>query len=59
MSGTTCETCANYVYDELADCYFCTINLDEDEMRHFLSGATNSCSYWRNGDDYALVKKQN
>ncbi len=58
MAGTTCETCANFVYDELADCYFCSINLDEDEMRHFLSGTTSNCAYWRNGDDYAVVKKQ-
>lgn len=58
MAGTSCETCANYVYDELADCYYCAVQLDEDEMRHFLSGTAASCSYWRNGDDYEIVKKQ-
>ncbi len=55
---TSCETCANYQYDELMDCYFCTVNLDEDEMRRFLTEKSFACSYWRNGDDYAVVRKQ-
>lgn len=58
MGNTPCETCANYVYDELADCYYCSVNLDEDEMRHFLTESSFHCSYWRNGDDYAVVAKQ-
>ena len=59
MPSTACETCANYCYDELADCYYCAVNLDEDEMRRFLQQTNTSCSYWRNGDDYVMVKKQN
>ncbi|MGN1059055.1 MAG: DUF6472 family protein [Clostridia bacterium] len=59
MGKTTCETCAHYVYDELSDCYFCAVQLDEDEMRRFLSGGSFDCSYWRSGDDYAIVRKQN
>ena len=59
MPGTSCETCANYVYDELADCYFCSVNLDEDELCRFMAEKSASCSYWRNGDDYVMVKKQN
>ena len=58
MASTSCETCANYVYDEFCDCYFCTVNLDEDEMLRFLNGSSANCNYWRNGDDYAVVKKQ-
>lgn len=56
--ATSCETCSNYVYDELADCYFCAVNLDEDEMRRFLTETAFSCSYWRSGDEYEVVKKQ-
>ncbi|MBE7010304.1 MAG: hypothetical protein E7418_02295 [Ruminococcaceae bacterium] len=59
MSATSCETCANYVYDELADCYYCAVNLDEDEMLRFMQQKNFACSYWRNGDDYLVVKKQN
>ncbi len=59
MASTSCETCANYQYDEICDCYFCTVNLDEDEMLRFLTGSSSDCAYWRNGDDYAVVRKQN
>jgi hypothetical protein len=48
----------NYVYDEETDCYICLVDLDQDEMEHFLSFATNSCPYYRFLDDYALAKKQ-
>jgi len=58
MGQTSCETCGNYVYDELSDCYFCAVNLDEDEMRRFLTEKSFACSYWRSGDDYEVVKHQ-
>ncbi len=56
---TCCETCANYGYDEDYDCYVCDVNLDEDEMQRFLSCADFNCPYYRNGDEYAVVRKQN
>ena len=59
MSSVLCEACAHYCYDELTDTYFCTVNLDEDEMHRFLQQKANQCIYFRNGDDYAMVKKQN
>ena len=58
-SKTGCETCAYYAYDEEYECYFCEVNLDEDEMMHFLSGGSYNCPYWRNGDEYAVVRHQN
>ena len=58
-SKTSCETCAYYAYDEEYECYFCEVNLDEDEMMRFMSGGSYSCPYWRNGDEYALVRHQN
>lgn len=54
-----CEECSNYVYDEDFECYVCTVNLDEDEMCRFLRGSFSDCPYYRSGDDYAIVKKQN
>ena len=56
---TNCETCANYIYDEEYDCYTCDINLDEDEMMRFLSGANFECSYYQLYDEYKIVRKQN
>lgn len=57
MIATNCESCAYYTYDD--DCYVCTMNLDEDEMHRFLMGTNSSCPYYRNGDEYSLVRKQN
>ena len=57
--SNSCETCANYEYDEVMDCYFCSINLDEDDMYKFLSGNTFDCAFWQDGDEYAVVRKQN
>ena len=54
-----CEYCAYYTYDEYDDWYVCEMNLDEDEMVRFLSGHTKECPYFRDGDEYAVVRKQN
>ena len=49
---TSCDSCANYVY------YTCDVNLDEDEMAHFLADTFYQCPYYRLGDEYAVVRKQ-
>lgn len=53
-----CDSCANYVYDEDYECYTCDVNLDEDEMAHFLADTFYHCPYYRLGDEYAVVRKQ-
>ena len=53
-----CETCVNYVYDEEYEYYSCLVNLDEDEMYRFLSGSTRFCPYYKQDDEYAVVRKQ-
>ncbi len=55
---TCCESCANYVFNEDYECYECLVNLDEDEMRNFLTGSSDFCSYYRSDDEYAVVRKQ-
>lgn len=55
---TNCDFCAYYTYDEDCECYVCDINLDEDELERFLSGSNDNCPYFRNGDEYSVVKKQ-
>ena len=54
-----CESCRYYIYDEYCDCYYCSINLDEDEMGNFLRGSTDYCNYYSCDDEYAIVRKQN
>ena len=53
-----CEFCANYVYDEDEDYYFCDIDLDEDEMYRFLTGTSKECPYYQSDDEYKIVKHQ-
>lgn len=55
---SNCTTCAYYVYDDDYECYVCDINMDEDEYMRFMSDTHYSCPYYRNGDEYAVVRKQ-
>ena len=55
---TSCDTCANYEYDDDEEYYTCAINLDEDEMYRFLSGSKFECPYYTTGDEYAVVRHQ-
>lgn len=55
---TSCDYCANYVYDDRDECYYCDINLDEDEMYRFLSSNQTECPYFKSGDEYAVVRHQ-
>ena len=57
MNGSECETCWYYDYDEEYDEYYCSVNLDEDEMYRFLKGQFRDCPYYQFGDEYQIVKK--
>ena len=56
VSGS-CDTCEFYDYDEYTDSYFCRVNLDEDDMSRYMSRSFQ-CPYYRNGDEYRVVRKQ-
>jgi len=56
---STCEHCAHYVFDDEYECYFCDINLDEDEMARFMSQSMDNCHYFQLYDEYKIVEKQN
>ena len=53
-----CDTCWYYEYDEEWDEEVCRMDLDEDELVRFLSDAYYDCPYYRNGDEYRVVRKQ-
>lgn len=57
-AGSNCETCVFYDYDDIEDCYYCTVNLDQDDLGNFLSGETKNCPYYRFYDEYKSVHKQ-
>ena len=56
---TMCEECVNYVYDDEDECYYCDVDVDEDEMVRFLTQSDYNCPYYRSDDDYLIVRKQN
>lgn len=55
----SCEDCVYYVYNEEEESYECENYLDEDEMGRVFSSKSFSCPYFRFGDDYQIVRKQN
>ncbi|MGB4661675.1 MAG: DUF6472 family protein [Mobilitalea sp.] len=58
MSGTNCEYCINYIYNDELECYECEIYLDEDEMVRFLSNTYQNCPHFAHNDEYKVVRKQ-
>ena len=58
MVQTSCDYCANYVYDEEAEAWYCDVSLDEDEYYRFVSSAYKECPYFRSGDEYKVVRHQ-
>ena len=53
-----CDTCAYNEYDEEYEEYFCSVNLDEEEYFRMMSSHKSECPYYRNGDEYAVVRHQ-
>jgi len=54
-----CETCLYYEQDELIGEPVCTAYMDEDEYLSLQNNPSKGCPYWRSGDEYDLVRKQN
>lgn len=54
-----CEFCINYEYDDEFECMMCIIDMDEDEVFRLSYSPKKSCPYFRSGDEYTIVKKQN
>ena len=53
-----CEECAFYAYDEDDDAYFCTVDMDEDDYAKMMTDHRSQCPYYRNGDEYVVVRHQ-
>ncbi|MBQ7724064.1 MAG: hypothetical protein IJT63_00520 [Lachnospiraceae bacterium] len=53
-----CEECQFYVYDEDTEEWVCDANMDEDDFAHMMQQGFKECPYWRNGDEYAVVRHQ-
>lgn len=53
-----CDTCGYLTYDEEADEYVCSVDLDEDDYYRFISSGQRECPFYRSGDEYAVVRHQ-
>ena len=56
--ASNCEECVCCDYDEETQSWYCTQDLDEDEMVRFLSNQSSQCPYWRPGDEYLTARRQ-
>lgn len=56
---TGCDFCLNLVYDEELEEEVCGADMDEDEYVRFLQSRQKECPYFRPGDEYTIVRKQN
>lgn len=57
-SSCSCDFCVHYDWDEDGEYYVCNMELDEDEMLHFLKGNFSNCPYYQPYDEYKIAKKQ-
>ncbi|MBQ9606008.1 MAG: hypothetical protein IJV16_02375 [Lachnospiraceae bacterium] len=54
-----CEDCAYYAYDEEYDEYICGADMDQDDYARLMgSPAGTACPYYRDGDEYKIVRHQ-
>ena len=59
-----CDECAYFEYDEDDEAYYCSVDMDEDDYARMMGesamthGARATCPYYRNGDEYAVVRHQ-
>ena len=55
---SSCDTCAYLTYDDDYEDYVCDINMDEDDYSRLLENRHKECPFYRDGDDYKVVRHQ-
>ncbi len=54
-----CENCTYYAYDDEYEEYICGADMDEDDFARLMYGPSkSSCPYYRDGDEYKVVRHQ-
>ncbi|MGL4343562.1 MAG: DUF6472 family protein [Cellulosilyticaceae bacterium] len=56
-----CENCMYLEYDEEMDAHVCGVApvMDEDDLARMSYHQSTRCPYYKIGDEYDLVRKQN
>ena len=55
---TCCDFCAYNEYDEDDEEYYCSVNMDEDDMARFVQSSYKRRPFYRSGDEYRVVRHQ-
>ncbi len=53
-----CDDCTYYEYDEDDEAYYCGVNMDEDDYARMIQGNRKECPFYRNNNEYEVVKHQ-
>ncbi len=53
-----CEECEYYAYDDDNEEYVCTKEMDEDDYSVLIRGGFENCPFFRDGDEYSVVRHQ-
>ena len=56
--GNMCDSCAYFSYDEEYEEYVCVMDMDEDDDSRLKTRGFKECPYYRNGDEYKVVRHQ-
>ena len=56
-----CENCMHLEYDEVTNEYLCSVEpiMDEDDLARISCSNRKYCPYYKIGNEYTLVRKQN
>lgn len=55
---TSCDTCAFHEYDEDDEAFYCSVNMDEDDLARLMQNRRQECPFYRPGDEYLVVRHQ-
>ncbi len=53
-----CDTCTYFAWDEDSEEYVCEVDMDEDEVYRLQMNHYKECPFYRNGDEYQVVRHQ-
>ena len=54
----SCDTCTYYIFDEDYEEYICDAAMDEDDFIRLRDDGFKGCPYYRDSDEYKVVRKQ-
>ena len=56
--SNACDTCTYYIVDEGYEEYVCDAAMDEDDYVRLSESSFRGCPYYRDADEYKVVRKQ-